>query len=343
MWQVENDTPFAAAGNWVRDRDGAEIWIVAVRCTLEIHADGTTAVASVQDPPVLAPVFFGDPAKSSLRYDSDFHLTKPTTDILLHGHAYAPHGRPASETSVTMRVGDVSKTLRILGSREYEQGLQASSAQPFVRVPIRYEMTYGGGETDLMVASPRPKFDPRNPVGTGFIATAGTPAPNIVYPSGSADRPAGFGPIAPHWHPRVTYAGTYDDAWQKHRLPLYPTDLDDRFFLCSPEDQRPREHLRGGELVELINLAADGPMSFVLPCMAFRFETQFRGKPAVTHRSALCTVILEPDEHRLVMVWQSWLPAHADVHRLEQTVVKSLQVLNVPARSVPHGVVFDDD
>ena len=37
-------------------------------------------------------------------------------------------------------------------------------------------------------------------------------------------------------------------------------------------------------------------MSFLLPRIAFRFETQFRGKPSVTHRGALHTVVLEPDE-----------------------------------------------
>ena len=64
MWQVENRTPFAAAGDWVRDRDGAEVWLVAVRCTFLVRPDGTTVVADEQDPPVLAPKYRGDPATS---------------------------------------------------------------------------------------------------------------------------------------------------------------------------------------------------------------------------------------------------------------------------------------
>jgi hypothetical protein len=31
MWQIDNRSPFAAAGTWVRDRQGREIWIVAVK------------------------------------------------------------------------------------------------------------------------------------------------------------------------------------------------------------------------------------------------------------------------------------------------------------------------
>ena len=109
MWQVENHTPFAAAGNWVRDRDGAEVWLVAVRCTFLVRPDGTVVVAEEQDPPVLAPVYRGDPAGSGLVYDSDFYLTKPTTDVVLNGHACAPGGEPTTRVDVTMRVGAFAK------------------------------------------------------------------------------------------------------------------------------------------------------------------------------------------------------------------------------------------
>src|SRR5579883_3338753 len=112
MWQVNNSTPFAAHQAWARDRGGAEIWQVAVRGTFVIHSDGSTTIAEEQDPVVLAPKYSGDPTATSLLYDSDFQLTKPTTDVLLNGHAYAPGGKPAARVDVTMRVGDVSKTLR---------------------------------------------------------------------------------------------------------------------------------------------------------------------------------------------------------------------------------------
>jgi len=341
VWEVENGTPFQASGNWIRDRDGAEVWLVAVRCTFDLHADGTTSVAATQEPPVLAPEFWGEPSLSSLKYDSDFHLTKPTTDVIVHAHAYAPHQTPTTQVDVALRVGDVTKALRVTGTRTYERGLvglTTTPPQPFLRLPIRYERSHGGSEPPSSGDPDRPKFEMRNPIGAGFAPTPGGVVPGVEYTGRrSTSLPAGFGPIPAHWQPRAGHAGTYDDAWQKHRIPLYPHDLDDRFFLCSPEDQRPKQFLRGGERVDLANLTPEGRLSFVLPRLAFRFETMFRGKPSMTHRGSLHSVILEPDEHRVVLVWHTALRAHADVHRLDETYVSQLRVLNSP------GVPGDDD
>ena len=332
MWQVENLTPFAAAGNWIRDRDGAEVWLVAVRCTFRILPDSTTEPSEEQPSPIMAPTYRGDPAASSMIYDTDFCLTKPTTDVLLNGHAYAPGGVPTRRVDVTMRLPGISKTLRIEGDREYQRdvfGVSTGSAQPFIKMPIIYERTYGGKEPDRPVNVNRPQFDVRNPIGTGFAPSLGAVAPNIRNPALSAKDPSGFGPIPPHWQARVKYAGTYDTKWEKERLPLYPDDLDDRFFLCSPADQRPKSFLRGGEIVDLVNLTPEGQLAFMLPRVAFRFETEFRGKPSVAHRANLHTVIIEPDVPQLVMVWHTALRAHADVLRLTQTVVRQLQVLDL--------------
>ena len=52
MWQLDNRTPFAAERGWVRDRDGTEIWLVAVKATFDVLPDGTTQVSKEQ-PPVL--------------------------------------------------------------------------------------------------------------------------------------------------------------------------------------------------------------------------------------------------------------------------------------------------
>ena len=153
-------------------------------------------------------------------------------------------------------------------------------------MPLTYERAYGGREPD----------PPRDPTGRGSSPAIrlgrgfrpGPAAPNVEYPGVSlTSRPAGFGPIPPHWQPRVRYAGTYDETWQRDRCPLYPDDLDDRFFLCSPEDQRPGEFLRGGEPVELLNLTPSGRLAFTLPRVAFGFETVFRGGDRVRHRGRL--------------------------------------------------------
>ena len=244
--------------------------------------------------------------------------------------------RPAEgqrfRVDVTLRVGDLSKTLRVSGDRRYENGALGVSigpAQKFTRMAITYERSFGGREPEPLANPDRPQFDPRNPVGTGFAPVVGNLAPNVEYPGMSlGGRPAGFGPIPPHWQPRVKYAGTYDETWQRDRLPLYPNDLDDRFFLCSPEDQRPPTFLRGGEPVELLNLTPEGRLAFRLPRIALGFQTIFRGGSRENHRAKLHTVIIEPDQSRVILVWRTELPCHPRVLRLQETVIRQKRVIN---------------
>ena len=97
MWQVDNRTPFAAERGWVRDRDGAEVWLVAVKCTFDIRPDGTTEVSQDQPPVLRIPEHHGEPGKSSIKYEADLVLTKKTTDVLVVGHAHARGDRPVTE------------------------------------------------------------------------------------------------------------------------------------------------------------------------------------------------------------------------------------------------------
>ncbi len=115
MWQLDNRTPFAAERAWVRDREGAEVWLVAVKCTFDIRPDGSTEVAKEQPPVLRMPEHVGEPGKSSLRYENDLVLTKTTTDIIVVGHAYAPRGRPTTQMEAGFRVGPVRKMLRVMG------------------------------------------------------------------------------------------------------------------------------------------------------------------------------------------------------------------------------------
>ena len=83
--------------------------------------------------------------------------------------------------------------------------------------------------------------------------------------------------------------------------------------------------------MELTNLTPDGWLAFLLPRVAFGFETEFRGGDRVQHRGKLHTVILEPDVPRVILVWRTELPCHARALRLQQTTVRQKEVLNVPA------------
>lgn len=329
MWQIDNRTPFAAERGWVRDRHGAEVWLVAVKCTFDVGADGTLTVSAEQPPVLRGPEFTGEPGRSSVKYDSDLVLTKSTTDVLMVGHAHAPEGRPVTEMEVGWRVGPVHKVLRVWGDRQYGK-TGPTSPQPFVRMPIVYERAFGG--VDRHSAHPERDWDARNPVGIGFVTegrhATGMPLPNIEYPEQRLqswkDRPvpAGFGVVASYWQPRATLAGTYDDKWMTERQPLLPEDLDDRFFQCVPPDQQAPSFLHGGEPVALYRVTSEGELRFALPRVDLRLETHFYTGPPLVHApAALHTVILEPDYPRVSIVWHSALPCHSRVQKLERTIV----------------------
>ena len=273
---------------------------------------------------------YGEPGKSSLKYEADLVLTKTTTDIIVVGHAYAPGGRPVTELSVGLRVGPVQKVLRVFGDRRWG-AFGPSSPEPFMAMPLVYERAFGG--VDRASQAPERDCDSRNPVGTGFAVArdhlSGVALPNIEYPNEligtwkDRPRPAGFGAIAGHWQPRVGLAGTYGEAWLKHRQPLLPDDFDDRFFQSAPADQQAAAFLRGGEPVVLHHLTRAGDLLFSLPRVFLGFETRFRDGTRAIHRERrLHTVILEPDHPRVSLVWHTALPCHFKVQKLERTVVR---------------------
>ena len=329
MWQLLNRTPFAAERRWLRDRQGAEVWIVAVKASFDI-VGGRTQPASRQPPVLDLPEPVGRPGGSSLRYDADLILTKTCTDVTVVGHAWAPAGRVVDRQDVAFRVGPVHKALRVFGDRQW--GLFGATApRPFEKMPLVYERA-SGGPVASAAHDDEGDADARNPVGAGHARSAreakGMRLPNIEWPQAPIlswrDRPApaGFGSIACHWQPRVGFAGTYDEAWRRTRQPLWALDLDERYFQSAPLDQQCPGFLRGGEPVALRGLSPAGPLDFVLPTVHLGFETRFFDGTRVIHPNRrLHSVILEPDLPRVSLVWHSALPCHDRVHQLEHTVV----------------------
>jgi hypothetical protein len=105
-----------------------------------------------------------------------------------------------------------------------------------------------------------------------------------------------------------------------------PRDFDARFYQCAPEDQQFKRFLRGGEACLLENLTPKEKFYFRLPFVSLAFTTRFRGE-SVQHRGRLHTVTIEPDEQRVVMVWQTSLRCHGKIERLRDTVIREKKVL----------------
>ncbi len=329
MWAINNRTRFEAGRAFARDADGAEIWIVALRATFSFDREGRVSIAENQQRVCVAPIYFNAPTDSSLRYDMDIVRSKPGTDIIVHAHAHTPDGKPAPHVDVAWTVGPLSKALRVFGDRVWElrsSTLMPSEPTPFVKFPIRYEHAWGGWMPQGDVR------DSMNPVGVGRVAAPGKPVPNCEHPDNPIrsslykGHPAGFGPIPYHWQPRVALAGTYDDTWKRTRQPLIPNDFQDAYLRCAPVDQQVNGFLTGGEDVVLRNLTPDGIVRFRLPRIGLGFTTRIGGEN-VHHAHAMHTVIIEPEDRQIILVWQTSLPCHHTLYTLEETTIFEKELL----------------
>lgn len=332
MWSIDNRTPFMADHTWVRDANGAEVWVVAVKATYDILRDGKTRLASGQVPLNAGPV--PHEGLASLRYDTDLGAPKQATDIILNGQAWAPDGKPVRELRAGFQIGGMDRMVRVYGDRQWQRkrwSWQPGEPEPFLSMPLLYERAFGGDVAEFPPAS-------RNPVGRG-VATdpeGRVWMPNIesvMHPIRSRDDvppTACLGPIHGHWPMRQQYAGTYDDAWLDERHPLLPEDFDPRFWQIAPDAQQVTGYLKGGETVTLLNVtrpqfASGGRLAFRLPKVTLVCETFFYDGTREHTRPVIHTVILEPDEPRVSIVHHMALPCHAKVNLLDRTRITQKQ------------------
>lgn len=272
-------------------------------------------------PLVEADVYGGEPGASSPLSASDFVPFKPLVDVLVCGALVLP--AEVEQADVTLEVGArIRKTVRVYGDRFFMPGivggLAVSRPRRFRYMPITWERAFGGTDPD----DPR-IFEPRNPVGRGVRRHArqleGTLAPNFEDPQ-RPSRAVGFGPIAPHWHPRRKLAGTYDEAWQDTRFPLLPIDFDERFFNVAPEDQQLHGYLPGEE-VRLTYMTEIGRERFRLP--SFDVRVRFAEYPGLTTDARIVpdTIIIEPAERRVSLVGRVRYYPRKDLVALKQVIV----------------------
>ena len=343
MLQLKNTTPFRAQLAVLPDHRGVETAIVVVKATFELGS--VLRLAEEQAAVALGDEWWGKPDASSLKYPSELHLPKPTTDVALLGSAQAPGRRPIRSLDVSVRVADVQKAVRVFGERVWTGrrfGASFTGPELFETMPLVYERSFGGLH---VVDAQRGKvhFEPRNPVGCGFRGKRslsemkGVPLPNLEDPArslrrpGSSASPAGFGFIALTWEPRIGHAGTYDETWRKTRAPFLPVDFDPRFFNAAHPDLVCTRHLVGGESVTATNVWCEGPLSFDLPVCEFDLSVSIRGE--TSHPPLfLETVTIEPDDSRLCMLWRATTPCEKAVLQVEQ-VELGLRRLTIAGRT----------
>jgi hypothetical protein len=314
--QFKNYTPFVGSIAVFPDADGIDALFAVVKGTFTLGAE--LAIAEEQVPVAMAPTYHADPSSSSLKMASDVSLMKSSTDVLVMGNACAPHGRLTRMLDVGVAVAGVQQVVRVYGDRVWVRSGPAyavSPPEPFELMPLVWERAFGGRD----VTDSGPREEPRNPVGTGFRASdgqspvEGTPLPNLEDPRDpiiswkQQPQPVCFAPIPPNWEPRRSYGGTYDDAWQTQRAPYLPDDFDPRFLQIAPPALVTPQPLQGGEIVQIVGMRPEGPMQLTLP--ALRPRIQFHMSGSTEERPVMLdTVIVEPTDLRLQMVWRASLP-----------------------------------
>jgi hypothetical protein len=314
--ELINHSPYTAGMAVDIDRDGADTLVLLVKATFDIMSDGDLKLSPDQRDIEWADVYAGEPGASSVLYESDATWGRTGTDIALIGHAY-PQRAGDRHVDVELRVGQFEKRARVFGDRHWQTVLgsvRMSAPEPFERIPLVWERSFGG--VDLTSANPKDRNqESRNPVGRGFraknsqIDLDGMRLPNVEDPhhliSDPADHPSpiGFGFVAKSWAPRVGFAGTYDDAWQKARVPLLPDDYNPRFAVAASEGLWAANGLHGGEVVDLVHLTPNGRLRFALPKVNV-LGSYLAKVPPSNLDMRLAVAFIDADRMTLTLLWQ---------------------------------------
>lgn len=328
--KIENDTRHAAGMSVFFDKRGEERLVVAVKGTWILRERREPELAEKPDEILVVDECYGEPGRSSVRYEADLAPPKLATDVALVGSAFAP-SNDTREMQVALRVGSLHKTARVVGERHWLFGFAgfwfASRVRPFRKVPLIWELAAGGSDDSPQREKHR-SLDLRNPLGRGFrsrrsrLAKRGALLPQIEA-SGRRRRrqPVGFGFIGPNWEPRRRYIGTYDERWRDERCPLLPTDFDERFFNAAAPGLIANGHLRGNEPVEVVGCTPSGRLAFRLPSGRPEVRAEFGRKDSEAIELRLDTVTIDTDAMKLFLLWRGSLVLRGRLQRFERLCV----------------------
>lgn len=328
--RFENHTPFTHAWLVLLDKQAAERLIVVLKATYAITEDGRLELAKKQE--LIRPVdeFHGEPGTSSIRYEVELGPAKPATDVVLVGSAVARQPG-VTEMDTALRVGPLFKRVRVFGERRWKKGLfglSISKPLPFDRIPLTCENAYGGKDISAKESKDHGQ-EPRNPVGRGYRAKksqldfADALLPNIEDPENLLRQPGddlvpqGFGFLGRDWHPRLKYAGTYDQKWIEEKMPLLPLDFDERFHNAAQPGLTASGYLTGNELVDAQGFTQRGRFSFNLPGLKPVAQAVVAGS-RVPIALNLNTVLLDTNAMKVSLLWKGDFNIHRRLPQLTE-------------------------
>ncbi len=292
---------------WV-DAEGHEVVVAMVKQTYRVTGSGELRLDDDPVPVRLADVPWDpDDERSSLRYHSDVIDVKVGTDVVVVGDAVST--TPVEWIDVAIAAGEIRALVRAHGPRVYYRaltGVAIGSAAETTRVPLKYELAYGGMTADCTVV------EERNPSGVGVAARdsdlVDTRAPQLEHPSRphktARDRhpPIGVNAVMTHWLPRRAFAGTYNAEWKEGRMPLLPEDFDARHNSVAHPSLWSARGLVPGETIAVQGMTLDGALTFELPRLPVRIVGVFHDGTREVYDARVDTIVIEPELRRVELV-----------------------------------------
>jgi len=252
--------------------------------------------------------------KLGLGYASDFVPYKPNADFSAIGTAYPP-ANTTTHFLATMRVGDASRSIGVVGERIWRHSLLGE--EPGVPAQVKptqlsWNNAHGG------------PFFAMNPLGMGG---EGKEMHRLVDPDHLATSthdevpPALFAPFPSESPLRRSKIGTYNKEWVETRWPWMPQDFDYSYYNAPDPRQWIKGYLRGDEELVFENMHPKIPVyktrlpklrarcfinqttNWSLDLMPDDAIREFREVPLV-----LDTLWADMDEEKLVLVWRGYAP-----------------------------------
>ncbi len=230
--------------------------------------------------------------------DIENHPPKPAFDLIVAGYATAPAGFGQAFIDAQVQVGGRSATLRAHAPRCWFPGFFGSKPhvlRPAVRrVPVN--CAFADWASGLLAGAQAQDLDlmpwleaPSHPSKRGRHA-------RVV---------AGFGPWPANAAHRHVHAGTYDDRWKAERAPALPTDFNPRYWNHAHPDLQFSTPPAPGSSIRLQHLGERGVVDTRMPQLPLSVQARRAGGTCEPARVlAPDTLVIEPDENRMCLLWR---------------------------------------